>query len=109
MKKFQILTHGNENLAKAIQDKLFELGFNWDAGEPRDPYHYPHAAVYQAGAFGHLSLTYSHLARDEWGPVITIDELFAMQPEVKETIKIGDATYDKAEFEAATKNLTPIK
>ena len=109
MKKFQILTHGNENLAKAIQDKLFELGHHWGDSEHDDSYHYTDAAVYQAGAFRHRGLTYSHCARDRWGPVITIDELFAMQPEKKETIKIGDATYDKAEFEEATKNLTPIK
>ena len=43
------------------------------------------------------------------GGFLTLEELFTMQPEAKETIKIGTQTYDKADFEAATKHLAPIK
>lgn len=46
---------------------------------------------------------------DVFGPFITLDELFQMKAEPQETIKIGDSTYDKAEFEEATKNLKPIQ
>lgn len=106
MKKFQIKTHGNENLARAIQEKLFELGHRWWMD---NEVKYLFAASYQVGETGNNTISWS---RDEdnyeFGPFVTIDELFAMKPEPKETVKIGDQTYDKKQFEEATKNLTPI-
>lgn len=103
MKKFQIRTHGNENLAKAIQDKLYELGYSWNLGSK---YRNLEAPTYQVGVFCDDEITWNEVTKDNWGEVITLDELFSMKP--KETIRIGGQTYDKAEFEAATKNLTPL-
>ena len=103
MKKFQIRTHGNKNLARAIQDKLYELGYSWAM---YSKYNELGAPAYQVGVREDDEITWNEVTKDEWGEVITLDELFSMKP--KETIKIGDQTYDKAEFEAATKNLTPL-
>ena len=108
MKKFQILTHGNENLARAIQDKLYELGYMWSA---HDKYwfenNHDHYAAYDDGSICN-GFSYQR-NKGSFGEFITLDELFAMTPDPKETIKIGDQTYDKAEFEKATENLKPIK
>ena len=109
MKKFQIKTHGNGNLARVIQEKLFELGCGWHHGGNTVKILDAHS--YQIGFFEDGDITKSD--GDSYGldicPLITLDELFAMSPEKKETIKIGGQTYDKALFEEATKNLKPIK
>ena len=109
MKKFQIRTYGDPFLAKAIQYKLFELGYSWEDDSGKDVRHHD-AASCQVGLMGEGTMTcsYSGFLLDG-GELISIDELFLMKPEVKETIKIGTQTYDKSDFEAATKHLTPIK
>ena len=99
--KFQIKTYGNENLAQAILDKLSELGYDACKGII--------CKSYQVNAFSDNTVTYSSHCHDKWGEFITIDELFAMTPKPAETIKIGDQTFNKAEFEEATKNLKPVK
>jgi len=104
MKKFQIKTHRNENLARVIQEKLFELGYKWrDSGKQVTCLN---EYLYRAFEDGDMLFGYQD---DIDGTLITLDELFAMSPEPKETIKIGDQTYDKAEFDKATENLKPIK
>ena len=107
MRKFQILTHGNDYLSRAILRKLEELGYDVDSVLPFNCDHYYIGQRYNTIYAG---------AKDErcedsylFGPFITLDELFQMKAGPQETIKIGDSTYDKAEFEEATKNLKPIQ
>ena len=107
MKEFQIRTYNNENLAEAIQYKLFNLGYSW-AYPNSTAIQYLHAASFQV--YSNRVITWNRNSYyPSGGEIITLEELFTMQPEAKETIKIGTQTYDKADFEAATKHLTPVK
>ena len=106
MKKFQIKTYGDPSLARAIQRKLESLGYRTGFIAASSDHYYN-----LGGAKTVYCTTYEgrDMVGGDFGNFITIDELFTMQPEAKETIKIGTQTYDKADFEAATKHLTPIK
>lgn len=103
MKKLQVITNGNTLLALAVLDKLGKLGYKVPTDIPLDKDHY---YTYIAGnTIGGSSRGYRAFCKDKL-PFITLDELFAMTPELpKETITIGSNVYDKAEFEAATKHL----
>jgi hypothetical protein len=102
-----ILTHGSEHLAEAIQRKLFELGYGWEhsSREPRvlDAAYY--VILHGRIVYGPTVDDFDFPSR----PTLPLEELFAMSPTPKETVKFGDVVYDKAEFEAATKNLKPVK
>jgi hypothetical protein len=103
-----ILTHGSEHLAEAIQRKLFELGGDWRVGKSQ-------ALRNLNAAYYVMDDTYITCGKDinsdsfRERSILPLEELFAMSPTPKETVKIGDVVYDKAEFEAATKNLKPVK
>lgn len=112
-KEFKIRIFNDQKLSEAIQTKLFELGYRWaDANQVRTtPISYGSYGIY-ANSYGLLSYASDgpggDFFRQDPNPEITVDELFQMEPEVRETIKIGGTTYDKEEFEQATKDLKPI-
>jgi hypothetical protein len=113
MREFQIKAYGDKHLAAAIQEKLFELGYRWPMGGPNSvklTSDSSYLVGYLVGACGKPTIMWAN--GDTYplvGKEITLEKLFQMQPEAKETIKIGTQTYDKADFEAATKHLAPIK
>ena len=113
MKKLLIKTYRNESLNKAVQEKLFELGYGWGWGGGKSFRNY---SSYYIGASSNKNLDISWEELDEKGvqkmmdsgyTLISINELMEMEGE-RETIKIGDAIYDKEEFENATKHLKKI-
>ena len=110
MEKFQIITYGNEILAKAIQEHLFTLGYTWESDWSQVIRHTNAGSIQVVELIGNGVMTFSR-SRFLYGggKIISLEELFTMRPEAKETVKIGTQTYDKADFEAATKHLTPIK
>lgn len=112
-KEFKIRIFNDQKLSEAIQKKLFELGYRWsgDNQVQTAPISYGSYGIY-ADRFGQLTYASSDkngsYFRAHRNPEITVEELFQMEPEVRETIKIGKTTYDKEEFEQATKDLKPV-
>lgn len=114
MKNIKIRVYSNQKLLDLILQRLKELGGSHHGGSGSFD------SAVEGGTYGLYVDAWqkiSYASGDKIGTwfnnstkgEITLDELFAMTPEPRETIKIGDSTYDKAEFEAATKNLKPIK
>lgn len=112
-REFKVKIFNDQKLSEAIQTKLFELGYRW-VGEPlvrTDPVTTGSYGIYanRSGLLSYASVdTGGDFFRQDPKPEITVDELFQMEPEVRETIKIGETTYDKKEFEQATKHLKPV-
>jgi hypothetical protein len=106
MKKLQIRTYGNPQLATLIINKLDLLGYYTGLLKTSADHYFN---VHGESTMHCGPQTARDITGDNIGSFITLDELFEMQPEAKETIKIGTQTYDKADFEAATKHLTTIK
>jgi hypothetical protein len=114
MKNIKIRTYGNQSLLLSIVERLKKLGARVTGFEDFA------IRAHEGGTYGVYVDSVGRLSYASGDPegswfyqsgreIITLDELFDMTPEPKETIKIGDSTYDKAEFEKATENLKPIK
>jgi hypothetical protein len=109
IRKFTIRTYHDRHLAAAIQEKLFELGYQWEVGEA-NLVQRTYATAYRVGYQDECTIKWAGIACPwDWDNCIALEKLFQMQPDPRETIKVGTQTYDKADFEAATKHLTPIK
>ena len=99
-------THGNRNLSKAIQDKLFELGYQWSLfGREHAFVWTPFIYAKDDGSllYGYSSGTFTTDPLQE----TTIEELFNMQP--RETIVIDGKKYDKEEVKKALVHLDSIE
>lgn len=107
-KNMKIRIFGSKHLARAIYEKLLKLGYRWAlfSGKRLDAIDY---------IFAHSDGSITSLREDEFMissckfQEVSIEELMQMQPEAREIIQIGGRTYDKEEFEAAVKDLTPIE
>jgi hypothetical protein len=114
MKAIKVLINGgfgNEEEAKAVQDILFGMGYYWRDGKV---FNYINAGYYVGDINGKLTYGGS-------GPKAEVNFILACGQELvlkkkvvytleenRETIKIGEHTYYKDEFEKAIANLQTV-
>lgn len=102
-------TYGDENLSKAIQERLFLHGFKWSDGTPATM---DHDRIWSMERDKHPYMVVGRDLCDSPEKEMSIDELFAHplpSEEPLETVTIGDVTYSKSDFEDAVKDLKPVE
>jgi hypothetical protein len=101
-------TYGNEKLSEAIQEKLFELGYRWFGGNEVQYTHKPFLYVDSDGDITQDSQEYEDDFNNYDNEEIPLEWFFQLTASEQETITVGDVTFDKEEFESATKHLKPL-
>ena len=109
---------GNSEESKKVQEVLFKLGYSWNLG--KSPRYLDAGFIYGAddggltwGVASDSGLAWFEDSVNHPGFVevrLVEQTTYGIEeiPNQRETIKIGDAVYDKQQFEEAVKNLKKI-